>query len=509
MEKSVYGVCRVINILMVIFACLSYSFVPLDCTTTTRTNIHYVSALGDPGMRNDSLRVAIEAWNQCNEVGEEAMNMGSPRMADCFDLDYSSLPAKIIHKVDEEDNKLGVRNGTYGGINAGDNADIYAAQKEIYLGNKCQVMDNPNPWQFWMIMLKNGNTDTLAAICPENGKKAKPFPQTGRFPCFGKGCMNMPSMHHEYTRFDDQEEHMMSGSFYGTWDLDSDDKGDSGVVGNNSYYKVRWEKKIGGNESWVFHHLLKTSSKYPWLMLYLRADASRGLSGGYHYDSRGMMKMTLKSPNFKVTFKLEVLKGGGSGSQFYLMDMGSCWKNDGRDCDGDVTTDVTRYSEMIINPEATAVCNRNRLSACPPQHTFPNGTIIHRTEKEKFPYEAYHYYCVPGNARFAESPYEVCDPYSNPQPQEILQILPHSVWEEFGYPTKKGQGWIGHSRSWELDVGKLSQSLYFYQDPKTKPVERHWSSIDLGTEIYMSKNQIAEWTVTDFNIVIPKTDISM
>lgn len=225
--------------------------------------------------------------------------------------------------------------------------------------------------------------------------------------------------------------------------------------------------------------------------------------------------------------------------------MGSCWKNDGRDCDGDVTTDVTRYSEMIINPEATAVCNSNRLGACPPEHTFPNGTKIHRTEKEKFPYEAYHYYCVPGNARFAESPYEVCDPYSNPQPQEILQILPHPVWEEFGYPTKKGQGWIGHSRSWELDVGKLSQSLYFYQvlcnpyicvtvstilqflfffffclgwvkspnknlqDPKTKPVERHWSSIDLGTEIYMSKNQIAEWTVTDFNIVIPKTDISM
>lgn len=46
----------------------------------------YISALGDPGMKRDSLRVAIEAWNQCNEVGEEALNMGSPRMADCFNL---------------------------------------------------------------------------------------------------------------------------------------------------------------------------------------------------------------------------------------------------------------------------------------------------------------------------------------------------------------------------------------------------------------------------------------
>lgn len=46
----------------------------------------YMTAIGDPGMRRDGLRVAIEAWNQCNEVGEEAPDMGSPRQADCFDL---------------------------------------------------------------------------------------------------------------------------------------------------------------------------------------------------------------------------------------------------------------------------------------------------------------------------------------------------------------------------------------------------------------------------------------
>lgn len=93
MEKNLYGACRLIKTLMIILSFLSCSFVRSDFTETT--NIDYVSALGDPGMRNDSLRVAIEAWNQCNEVGEEAKNMGSPRMADCFDLDYSSLPGKI------------------------------------------------------------------------------------------------------------------------------------------------------------------------------------------------------------------------------------------------------------------------------------------------------------------------------------------------------------------------------------------------------------------------------
>ena len=72
-------------------------------------------------------------------------------------------------------------------------------------------------------------------------------------------------------------------------------------------------------------------------------------------------------------------------------------------------------------------------------------------------------YCTPGNGEHAEQPSGPCDPYSNPQPQEILQILPHPVWGEYGYPTEKGQGWIGDPTTWELDVGRLSQSLYFYQ----------------------------------------------
>jgi hypothetical protein len=64
----------------------------LACFTSVvmACNDDFISAVGDPGMRRDGLRVAIEAWNQCNEVGEEAVNMGSPRMADCFDVDHST-----------------------------------------------------------------------------------------------------------------------------------------------------------------------------------------------------------------------------------------------------------------------------------------------------------------------------------------------------------------------------------------------------------------------------------
>lgn len=63
----------------------------------------YISAVGDPEMRRDSLRVAIESWNQCNEVGQENPQIGSPRAADCFDIykvyspqENSRLPILLV-----------------------------------------------------------------------------------------------------------------------------------------------------------------------------------------------------------------------------------------------------------------------------------------------------------------------------------------------------------------------------------------------------------------------------
>ncbi|EAY97333.1 uncharacterized protein [Oryza sativa Japonica Group] len=474
----------------------------------------YVSAVGDPGMRRDGLHVAWEAWNFCNEVGQEAPGMGSPRGADCFDLvragkfaengvDENGQPTyKVVHRVTDADNNLRAGDPLPGSPANITDVDLYAAAKELYLGDRCQVPDSPSPWQFWMVMLKNGNLDTTAAICPENGRPARPFSQTSRFPCpGGAGCMNQPLVFHNRTALDATARRLRGGLF-GTYDLDAADLGSREV----SYYSVTWEKDIGsgGDGGWVFHHKLRTAPKYPWLMLYLRSDATKGFSGGYHYDTRGMTKMVPESPNFKVRVTLEVKQGGGPNSQFYLMDMGSCWKNDGRPCDGDTATDVTRYSEMIINPETPSWCTRRRIEECPPWHTFRNGTRVHRTDAARFPYAAYHVYCSPGNARAAEEPTTYCDAYSNPQPQEILQLVPHPVWGEFGYPTAKGQGWIGDPRTWELDVGALSQALYFYQDPGTPPAKRRWSSLDVGTEIYVSKYAEAEWTLSGFDIVVPE-----
>ncbi|THU49867.1 hypothetical protein C4D60_Mb06t14090 [Musa balbisiana] len=454
------------------------------------------SAVGDPGMKRDGLRVALEAWNFCNEVGEEAPGMGSPRLADCFDIVNKT---EVVHMVADKDNRLGFGDDLPGSPPKSlENVDLYAVQKELYLGKKCEVADDKTPWQFWMIMLKNGNLDTSAGLCPKDGNKVGPFPPDSRFPCFGTGCMNQPLVFHDSTILKGTK---LSGRFYGTYDLDGDI---SEEVDTASYFSVSWEKELGKG-GWSFHHVLKTTKSYPWLMLYLRSDATRGFSGGYHYETRGMTKIIPESPNFKVRLTLDIKRGGGSASQFYLMDMGSCWKNNGDPCDGDVTSDVTRYSEMILNPQTEAWCRPDNLHECPPYHTLPNGTRIHRTDTANFPYGAYHVYCSPGNALKPENPYRSCDPYSNPQPQEILQILPHAAWAEYGYPTKPGEGWVGDPRTWELDVGRLSQSLYFYQDPNTTAAKRKWTSLDVGTEIYKSDDDVAEWILSDFDIIVPQS----
>ncbi|CAN1243383.1 hypothetical protein LINPERPRIM_LOCUS5668 [Linum perenne] len=311
---------------------------------------HYDSAVGDPGMRTDGLRVAFEGWNFCNEVGHQPPGMPSPRAADCFD--FMSKDGTVEHKVTEADNRLGAGDQFPGlPTEALNNPDLYAVYKELYLGSLCQL--------------------------PE-------------------------------------------------------------------------------------------------------------------------------SPNFKVRLTLDIKRGGGAKSQFYLIDIGSCWKNDGSPCDGDVLTDVTRYSEMIINPETKPWCTPANPSQCPPYHITPNNTKVYRNDTARFPYAAYHLYCGPGNAKYLEEPVSICDPYSNPQAQELLQLLPHPIWEDYGYPTKPGDGWTDDSnKSWELDVGALSSRLYFYQDPGSPPARRIWTSIDVGTEIYVSdEDEVAEWSFSDFDVIL-------
>lgn len=42
-----------------------------------------------------------------------------------------------------------------------------------------------------------------------------------------------------------------------------------------------------------------------------------------------------------------------------------------------------------------------------------------------------------------------------------------------------------------------------FQDPGTKPARRIWTSIDLGTEIFVSgRDEVAEWSLSDFDVIL-------
>lgn len=191
------------------------------------------------------------------------------------------------HKVNESANRLSAGDKFPGeDIESITDPDLYAVEKELYLGSLCEVKESANPWQYWMIMLKNGNFDKNTTLCPENGRKVSKIVTDRNFPCFGKGCMNQPLVYHNYSRlvYSGDGIGSLTGGFYGTYDLDANISN----IGKNSYFSVTWQKNLSSG-SWIFSHKLTTSAKYPWLMLYLRSDATQGFNGGYHYNGTGVM----------------------------------------------------------------------------------------------------------------------------------------------------------------------------------------------------------------------------
>jgi len=45
------------------------------------------------------------------------------------------------------------------------------------------------------------------------------------------------------------------------------------------------------------------------------------------------------------------------------------------------------------------------------------------------------------------------------------------------------------------------------QDPGTTPAKRIWTSIDSGTEIFVSdKDEVAEWTLSDFDVILTESE---
>lgn len=195
--------------------------------------------------------------------------------------------------------------------------NLHAIEKEKFLGFLCAVDDDGEvsscPWNFWTVMLKNGNFDQSSGLCPLAMEPNLTSPQQdevlqrfhspsspdargllsgedkSEFPCFGPGCMNQPLVFLNFSQ--PQGSLGLAGGLYGTYDLDETDPLESSD--STSFFSVNWYKNESGG-SWNFHHLLRVSAKYPWLMLYLRADAVSRESGGYPWDTRGMMQKVMQ-----------------------------------------------------------------------------------------------------------------------------------------------------------------------------------------------------------------------
>jgi len=49
----------------------------------------------------------------------------------------------------------------------------------------------------------------------------------------------------------------------------------------------------------------------------------------------------------------------------------------------------------------------------------------------------------------------------------------------------------------------LTFSFHVMQDPGTPPARRVWTSLDSGTEIFISdKDEVAEWTLSEFDVIL-------
>jgi len=297
--------------------------------------------------------------------------------------------------------------------------------------------------------------------------------------------MNQPSVVHEPSQPDGNGG--LVGRFYGTYDI--------GPSSDKSVFEVRWKRSQ--DKRWIFSFSLQTSTNYPYLMLYHRADNAFGLNGGYAWSGRGIMQFPASGSNFIVQIRLNVTYFKPSTAlQFYMPEMAGCWKYDGRPCDGDVATDITRYYEMVVNPGAGPCGTKDSFMNCPPEHTTVDGKIIYRNDTANFPYEAYHQWCAPPNA-----PKEIvgprCDPYSNPTQQELIMARPHPEWAIHGFPAKPGDGWIGDSRLWKLNVGQLTSRLYFSGIP---PKQKQFNSFSIGPELF--RISTIKWEISDFYVLI-------
>lgn len=196
---------------------------------------------------------------------------------------------------------------------------------------------------------------------------------------------------------------------------------------------------------------------------------------------------------------------GGPG--FYFLNMGACWKDSGEQCDGDITTDVTRYLLFQVpagggsGSGSTDRCGPSaaQRALCPPSHTYRNGTVVLVDDASRFPYSAYH--SVSRRVQDSSGGPFRCkhDCWSNPCDQDWVRIEPSPEWAEYGFPGSVAEA-LSPAR-WVMDVGAVTAQLAPHFSGLTPPVLK-WTTLNIGPEMMAPPGAMAVWEVAESDVLI-------
>ena len=426
---------------MAVFRLLSVAL-PLSAASSSSAAGTWVSASGDPGLTQSPTSVLVVGYNFCNEAlaPPEYPTHPSPRWADCGG------------RVTAADNALGPGDPfRLPGFNVSSDANAYAIQKELFLGALCAQPSPGGNWSFHTIMLKTGNMNTNASICPETVSSPRSAAATASATTPFSAAFNNLEMNQPLLSLSPSAQRAVPyggrgyvGSLGATYDVDPawtpaqvaavqaaltayteawiayrfaeidgtplpplPSSQTPALLVNKSYEGVIWFMNTSSGSN-VFHHIQQSSAKAPWLMSYLKLMDTVGIGGGYDWNGAGQMFGPVPSYASRLRVRYQQL----TTSKLYLPCHGGCWKLDGSPCDGDLDSDITRYICFLVN-SASGGCEATNQAACPLFHIRSNDSVkLYRNDTRAFPYHCYSAHCGPGGGGVGG-----CDPYSNPGPQ--------------------------------------------------------------------------------------------
>ena len=188
--------------------------------------------------------------------------------------------------------------------------------------------------------------------------------------------------------------------------------------------------------------------------------------------------------------------------------MEACWDQvTGKNCRPYGNTNAMVHQQVLLDLGGSDGCRADDVGSCPAFHIDGSGTKIPRTDKDRFPYSAYKFYCCPCTScgECAERGMPCCDPLSNPNGQSIYKIAPDPLWGAYGFPTDPHDTLVGNAgKAWELKVGLLWKHIWF-PCMATEPIEI--VTLNIGPETGLGAGtHDTEFFISSFDVLVEEGD---